>query len=669
VAATQGLPLPLAEKVESLSGYRPLYPPLDAKGKQNPVVHSHLRITVGGKTYSVLSRITSAGLDYSQRANKFAHHVILEAGELPAAGPAWLQSQPGFMESQWDGEVRVIPSGRLPPDGDAAPSVCRSWREVTGDAGWGGVLADWFERDPNRQVYLLFEPGLDLLPLIAETVALLPVERRWQVSFSTYFTGLPQGIPCLWRCVVKDSPEARNASRLPGQQVLNLCELSGQAPAGEFVNLARTGDRVSSSLRLGKTEGKSTDWLKQSEFLPEQGELLMAKSGGGVPLGWIEHRGLDAPTSHKGSSPKLIDLSLQGANSGTSPPPLRERKRVSRSWLWAGIIGFVFGTGLGAIVVYNHLAAGDDEAARIESLAKSEEDSRAELSKGKEEITKLSKEIKDLQIKEKNQTQDLATARAESKKKDEAFLQIKRQRDEDNSQSKAKISKLEGKLREAKDKDSPKKPKRIVDRGFSLPKWVISKLDDKKTNAEIGLSFKAGKDYNLRLLGLDDNLLKQSFNKEGVLHISVKRGAEEVGELATFRIEERKLLFKWDPHDGELHKQAQARLRNCVLEIVGSQKSAHVALREPITIREDQLRFGSPLRLTRVESLKDDDQGWPPSEDLYFGSIEMRLNDDIFWPNVVSAKSRPELTILPRAIYMKVEDLYVVVATIENGKE
>ena len=36
---------------------------------------------------NVLSRIGPAGLDYSGRPNKYAHHVVLEGAERPEAAP------------------------------------------------------------------------------------------------------------------------------------------------------------------------------------------------------------------------------------------------------------------------------------------------------------------------------------------------------------------------------------------------------------------------------------------------------------------------------------------------------------------------------------------------------------------------------------------------------
>jgi len=234
------MPAPLIEKVESLSGYRPLFPPLDAKAGLNPIVYSHVRISLGSKTYSVLSRICPAGLDYSERTNKFAHHVVLDSHELPSGGPAWLLRQPKFMETQWDGQVRSILTGRTPPRGEAPAAVCQSWLKLTGDAGWAGVLAEAAEKDSNQQLFLLFEPGMDLLPLIAEALLLLPPEMRWSVTFSTYSTSLPQGLACAWRGLPRDSTEAANARRLPGALVIDLRDRK-RAAGGPLVEVARSG--------------------------------------------------------------------------------------------------------------------------------------------------------------------------------------------------------------------------------------------------------------------------------------------------------------------------------------------------------------------------------------------------------------------------------------------
>ncbi len=235
VAMTQGLPPQLVDRLEALSGYRQIFPPQDSQAGLNPIVYSHLRISVAGRNYHILSRICAAGLDYSQRANKFAAHQALDASELPLAGPAWLVTAPGFLATTWDGTPKLLPARRA-PSGNAGPAICRHWQQLTGDAGWGGVLAEAAMQNPRSTTTIIFQPGQDPLPLLAESLALLPLELRWGVTFSTYFTKLPPGVECRWRCAVQGSPEAKAAGL-----VLDLCRKLGQPPASPYVVAARTG--------------------------------------------------------------------------------------------------------------------------------------------------------------------------------------------------------------------------------------------------------------------------------------------------------------------------------------------------------------------------------------------------------------------------------------------
>jgi hypothetical protein len=138
-------------------------------------------------------------------------------------------AQPAFMEEQWDGKVRVIDQGRTPPWGEEPASSCPAWEKLTGDAGWARLVAEVFHRDPEGPVYFLFEPGMDLLPLVREAIIALPAERRWEVTFSTYYATLPQGVRCAWRAVPRDSAEAKLARRASAALVLDLAADLGPA--------------------------------------------------------------------------------------------------------------------------------------------------------------------------------------------------------------------------------------------------------------------------------------------------------------------------------------------------------------------------------------------------------------------------------------------------------
>ena len=174
VASTAGIPKNLAEQLESLSGYRQAFALNDPRASLNPVNYSHLLLTVAGRRYSVLSRVCDAGLDYTQRTNKLAHHVALTDTERTAGGPAWALAQPGFSITHWDGPPRHFATGRLPISQDSRFSECRAWKALTGDAGWAGVLAESVMAKPPQTASIIFRPGQDMLPLIVEALSLVP---------------------------------------------------------------------------------------------------------------------------------------------------------------------------------------------------------------------------------------------------------------------------------------------------------------------------------------------------------------------------------------------------------------------------------------------------------------------------------------------------------------
>ncbi len=242
VASTAGMAKNLTERLESFSGYRHAFMAHEAGGSQNPVNYAHYHTTVGGRKYHILSRIADAGLDYTQRSNKLAHHVALEPGEAAASpgGPAWVMAADGFFVDRWDGQVRTLASGSQPVRSDRPAAVCQRWKELTGDAGWGGVLGESGLRK-GGVMSVIFPAGTPVLELVVEALALVPPERRWQVTFSTYFTKAPAGVDCQWRFLLDGTPEATALRRDVRATVIDLCQPLGQAQGGELVELARTG--------------------------------------------------------------------------------------------------------------------------------------------------------------------------------------------------------------------------------------------------------------------------------------------------------------------------------------------------------------------------------------------------------------------------------------------
>lgn len=243
VAATPGIPRRLLERLEALSGYRHHVEPRARSGR-NPTCHAHWLLRLESREYHVLSRICDAGLDYTNRTNALAHHVVLETSELAAAGPAWLLSQPGLMIEQWQGHVGSIIRSIPLPQGDIPPAPCTRWQQALGEAGWAGVVAEALSTDSRRPICLLFDQDEPVLPLIAEVLALLPAASRWRATFNTYFTSLPGDVTCQWRCCIAGTPAAAAAVRYAATGL--LIDLSqphtlGPIPQSPWVTAARNG--------------------------------------------------------------------------------------------------------------------------------------------------------------------------------------------------------------------------------------------------------------------------------------------------------------------------------------------------------------------------------------------------------------------------------------------
>lgn len=335
VAATKGMPDLVRERVEGLSGYRVAFPSHSAQAGLNPVAWSHLAGNLGEGRQHLLSRVGYAGLDFEGRINKIAHHLLLAPADFPPGGPAWLMLQPGVMRPDWDGRVGWLPPDRPLPRGDSSPRRCSAWERACGDPGWAGVLVESFLNDPAQPAYLEFPPGRDLLPLLAEAIALLPADRRWDVTFSTYFTGLPPDVSCLWRGVLRDSPEALRARLSPGTLVIPVVP-GVSAPAASalgYIHFARTGippSRPSSSLQaVARSESPHAEWG------------LSADPGLGGPLAPYEVVDDDEPERGRKASPYRRDP--------RKPPPLFRQVGNERARRWpivfAALLVLLAGTG------------------------------------------------------------------------------------------------------------------------------------------------------------------------------------------------------------------------------------------------------------------------------------------------------------------------------------
>lgn len=241
VASTPGMARNLADYLETLSGYKHLFPPGDASQHLNPVNFSCLSCVVGGQRLHVLSRVCDAGLDYTHRSNKLAHHVAVTTAERVPAGPAALMRSVGFFAETWQGDPRPIAPRQFEGPNAPAPLAKTSgagWVAAAGDAAWALAVAGASVRDQPQIVWVIYPLGADVLGLFAEAIAELPERLRWRCTFSTYYSRVPPGARIDWRAVPEGSALAATARRQPLALVIDLVNGPPKPPA-ELVELAQ----------------------------------------------------------------------------------------------------------------------------------------------------------------------------------------------------------------------------------------------------------------------------------------------------------------------------------------------------------------------------------------------------------------------------------------------
>ena len=354
VLMTAQTPGNIAAKLESLSGFRQLYPPDHAMHANNPVAHSHYRITVGGKTLSVLSRIAAYGTDYTGRTNKIAHHVVPDAGEQPPAGPAWVLMQPSVMRTVWSGECETPPQGPAIPGGAQVSSQCAMWKNVTGDAGWAGVVADTFQHSGQPPTWLIYQAEQQhlILPLIHEAVSLLPAERRWQATFNTYATNVPPDVDCRLRCVLAGTEEGRFAA--VKRNVIDMTKPMGMAGENQWTLRAR-GVQLPEAA-AGSSSEATEETPSEESSLPSNDHRdaveinLEDDSYPDIPQPWNP-----VPATAPRVQPPPIHLPDDSASSEDA------EQQASSKWLPVLATLFVVAVGLVTWWITDHLVADPDQ--------------------------------------------------------------------------------------------------------------------------------------------------------------------------------------------------------------------------------------------------------------------------------------------------------------------
>lgn len=235
VARSADMPEKLAAVVERRSVYE----------IQRGAVFSHAVIEACSAKWHLLTRTVDAGVDYTNRNNFLAHHLVLSEAEAAAvaATPADILARWGGWLDRWEGKPRLIgsPEGleQIPISGNP-PS--RKWGEIFGDCGKAALLSS-----APAKIEASVSSARELLALFSESSRLFtPPRSAWDATFTTHFDPSENPRDYLWR-----------AGRFPENSgcLVNLdlrqCPPAPQTSAADYARTGKLSNRELYNLKVG----------------------------------------------------------------------------------------------------------------------------------------------------------------------------------------------------------------------------------------------------------------------------------------------------------------------------------------------------------------------------------------------------------------------------------
>ncbi len=151
------------------------------------------KIVLGSEEFYVLTKICDAGLDYTNRTNYLAHHLVMDGFEIATCpSPAEIFLNWNGWKSKWDEASRYLtPGEEITLTGYKSSGLvpCKNWLSFTNDPGNAAALVS-----PGLVKPIVIEnapaKSEHLLQLYAESSALLKISLdAWDYSFTTFLQG------------------------------------------------------------------------------------------------------------------------------------------------------------------------------------------------------------------------------------------------------------------------------------------------------------------------------------------------------------------------------------------------------------------------------------------------------------------------------------------------
>jgi len=274
VARSAAMREALMLQLEKLSYYQHL----SLSGGQERHIYSCRLLDIRGSRFHVLSRIQDAGLDFTNRTNFLAHHLVFTPEEIRQfpSPPVILRSWSGWVKS-WNQEPQMLEnedwSGLLNISGTVSVPAT-TWQQVTGDAvnGYGLLEArsgmafrvDNFSED---QILALFAESLELLELRDPRHDFRVT--GWQYTFTTSMQEQDNPADFRWRCLHSDNPVS---NRSAGPDCRPLSDVRAQKVTNEEKIFAHSGKQpprfVTQPQNTRVSEGEPARFRVMAEGVP-----------------------------------------------------------------------------------------------------------------------------------------------------------------------------------------------------------------------------------------------------------------------------------------------------------------------------------------------------------------------------------------------------------------
>ena len=223
------------------------------------------KIILGSEEFYVLTKICDAGLDYTNRTNYLAHHLILDGFEIATCpSPAEIFLNWNGWKSKWEEDARYLTPGEEITLTDYKSSgliPCKNWLSFTNDPGNAATLVSpglvppiVLENSPAKSEHLL--------QLFAESSALLKLSLdAWDYSFTTFLQGNDDIKSFAW-VGIEGQPAGERLKQGGLRNYIDLQNWTSSSIADEvdpaLAHVARKGPNVAPTKRVKNATSSNT---------------------------------------------------------------------------------------------------------------------------------------------------------------------------------------------------------------------------------------------------------------------------------------------------------------------------------------------------------------------------------------------------------------------------